>query len=584
MKIQSINAYNKYNLYNPLKGNNNLIPNNVPFSGSDNAEKSVSLINLPAKGINIFVRQNAEKVNTAELSSYNNNIPNVKDIYDKFQKQLNPVKTEDVEKIINEIEGDGASREEALYALQTLTQFGNVSNMVKLGEKFTDMKICDFYNNQKLSCNSVFQYLYNRKYFAFLSDGKTAYILDEPGLKYLEKNRNKAKKIINRDDIVFINPEGWDKGLNMYCQGKDDSFIIQNTTKRIKQAKEIQSAENVDFKTAFDKAINQDILKRAQNLGIKEVKTISVKNTKPDILSITENLTPKNISEDYIEKVFNIIAETLYPKSTIKQQKAKELITGYFYSESEIFSPKRLGESLKNLHNLILDFAKNNKKSDGSTFKESDIIYIIPEKSRSYDQIAMQYAAVNDIPLTKFRSNKISQNNKIYVLLDDVIGSGNNMLSKDFNYEELHVPYGYNNYHILMAHVTASQAGIDNINREIKKQGRENKDAVIVAPELIKPKLSDSKFYKNLPLDSKAMMLDIFNAVGAGLNDGLGYNRAGTAFLFPYMGPDNNSNLSSFIYEKLVPNIYCLKSRYYTFDDKAGKIWKKIKESDNTKS
>jgi hypothetical protein len=232
------------------------------------------------------------------------------------------------------------------------------------------------------------------------------------------------------------------------------------------------------------------------------------------------------------------------------------------------------------LHNLILDFAKNNKKSDGSNFKESDIVYIIPESARSYDQIGLQYVTVNNIPEAEFRNNEITENDKIYVVLDDVIGSGNNMISKDFKYERIkfHPHLRGGNYHIVMADVTASRMGIDNINREIRMTGRTNKDVILVPPKLIKPKLSDSKFYKNLPLDSKAMLLQIFNSVGAGMNDGLGYNRAGTAFLFPYMGPDNNTNLTSFIFEKFVPHLFCLKSLYYIYDDKSEKIINKMKE------
>lgn len=579
MKIQSINAYNKFNSYKQVKDFNKNKNVSLPFNSEF---QSVSLPYLSARGIDISFRKNVNVTGSQQIDNSNNE-PTVKDYYNKIQEQLNPITTKEVEKIVESVENKGVKNDEALYALQSLTQFGNIQSLVKLGQHFLNLRICDFYKNQKVSSNSTFRYLYNDKYFELLDGTKTAYILDEPGLKYLEKHPKKANKIINNDDIVFINLEGWNQGANIYKQGKDNEYLVDNATKITNRAYEIQSAFDTDYKTAFDTAVNEDVLTRAKKIGINDVITLSVKNEEPSVQSIKENLLPMNVTEEFIDKAFNVIAEVLYPDDKTTQAKAKQLITSYFYSESEVFSPQRLGESLKTLHNMILDFAKNHKKSDGKSFKESDIVYIIPQHSRSYDQIAMQYATVNDIPLSRFKNNEINEDNKIYVILDDVIGSGNNMLSKDFNYEKLKVNPAFKNYHIVMAHVTANQAGIDNINREIKKQGRENKDVVIVPPKFIKPKLSDSKFYKNLPLDSKAMMLNIFSNAGSEYNDGLGYERAASAFLFPYMGPDNNSTITSYIFQKLVPSVFSLKSRYYKFG-KEKKIVSKIDQIENSKS
>ena len=552
MKIESIKSYNQYISYKPLKDKK--ISHNQSFKGKDFCVP-VSYSNL----VGISFRQNLNVGNIAQIGNSNNK-PTVKDLYNKFQKQLEPVTTEEVEKIVKKIEREGIKREDALYSLQSLTQFGNIQSLVKLGEKFSKSAIGNFCQTENLSCNSAFYYLYKKKCIEYLPHYKEAYILDNAGLDYLEKNPDEANYIIKnlRGNTVFVNLEGWNDGLNLYCQGKDDDYIVNNAVRLINRAYEIKA--DGDFESAFDKAVNEKVLERAEKLGIKNVQTISLKDNPPTIQSIAENLLPINISEKFIDEAFNIISEELYPEDKGKQAKAKQLITEYFNYESEIFSPKRLGKCLKTIHNEILDFAKKHKKSDGSAFEEDDIVYIIPERSRSYDQIALQYAKVNDVPLSKFRKNIIDEDNKIYVVLDDLISSGNNMLSKDFNYERVNLTF--KNYHVIMASVTANQAGIDNINREIKKHGRENQDAVIVTPGLIKTRFYESEFYKKLPLESKEMLHDILKATG---NDHDSYNKDDSAFLFPYMGPDNNATITSYIFQKLVPSIDTLKNKYERF-------------------
>ncbi len=575
----------------PIKKSNASV-SNPSFCGEkyklsqNNSEiKKVDFHHLRAKGIN-FLTSGDRRI--ADGS---------KKIYSKIQKQLNPITSEDVEQLISSVEKNGATKNEALFAMNVLTQYGNMQSLVKLGEKLKELDINKFYrgtenflsfnfsnsetdkdflktNNELfVATNLAFDYLYNSKQITKLADkDNTAVILDEAMFKFLENNPEELSKLKDDENIIFINLEGWNSGLNIYTQGKDDKYIVDNTSNLIKRARDIQQNKNIIFEEVFKYLVNENVINRAKELGIEPV-TISVNETqKPDVNSIVKNLAPMNISEKYIYKLINAICDYMFSENKKEAQRAKILIADYFLSQVQVYSPRRIGESLKEMHSIILDYASKNYKSDGKPYTEDDIVYITPSTRKSYDQIYLQYQKVNNIDTNKFIST-IDKNfsgfpdDKIYVVIDDIVATGSSMLAEGFGYSFITTeerPAGENK-HIIMAPVISSKQGYDEIKREIKKKGRTGIDEIITDEKNQTVSLTKSDFYNKLSEADKNILEKVINMPALSLKNPGSFCSEGNAVLFPYMGPDTNSILSSLLFCEMIPNPMALKSTYPGF-------------------
>ena len=530
--------------------------------------------------------------------------PEVQDIYQKTLSQLKQTTPEEIKGILDEVVGKtGTSDEEVLAVMDMLTKYGSMSGMESLAQELSSRQIKQFFETGTLDANSALNYLVlNKKQLALSADGKyTGFLLDEYGFRYLEvlKNSNPQEfdELINNENIKFIYPEGW-SGETIYTRTSDSQSLKDSAIDLITRAKAIQDESGVSFNEAIKQAEAQDVIARAQELGIKEVETIPSKNTTDfqdvdeGINTILKNLESESISQEELNAVIEAMSNRIFPDSK-DAQKALELICGYLNSELELYSPSRLGEQMKQMHTSILEQAKTLTKSDGSAFSEDDIVYVIPNTKKSYSYIALQYAQVNGIDPSKFIVAKAEDipkldDNKIYVVLDDVVGTGNSMLkgTDGFAYNDIDSSK-MGNRHIFISPVVSSRLGLDTIKWRIGGANRKGFDFVVAPDGTVKDRYRNTSYYKSLTSDEKAMLdmiLESFSSSRSGNKSSfvdkaklleayesgmiseqeyyksigsyaLGYDRVSAfAICFPYMSPDNDAVLPSLIFRYLLLN------------------------------
>ncbi len=575
MKISGINTfYTAKTCYNP-KFTASFQNTDTHKPDNNDNKKASGQVFLSNKGIQIYLQKNI--TNNIQIKK-----PTITELHNLLQEQLMPATEFDVVNMIKEITSAGnITEEEAVTSLQILTQFANMQSLVSLGENFRDLKIREFNDEVLVSTNSAFNYLYNSKKISSLDEENEAFILDKAGLEFLEQNPKKAQELINREDVIFVNLEGWNNGINIFNQGKDLKEFAKNTADLIEKAKNIQQTQKLPFDYSLRKVINADTEERAKKLGIKSVETISKKENHPSVKSIVNNLAPYNISIKETEATINAIVETVYPHNLIKAHQAKKLITGYLINSLQAYSPKRLGDTLKKLYSMILEYAKSYKKSNGLEFNDNNIVYIVPEKGKSFSYINLQYALVNNIDFNKFQGNSIKKDNRIYVVLDDLVGSGDTMLWKSFKYAK----NDYNNLlfsHILMTPIISTIDGMNKIMLATLDKSRLGKDLAFVPKENQINALIHSAFYRSLSNDDKEILTEVLASipsVNADPYKGLGYEANGACIVFPYMAPDNNATLTSLFIRNLLPNTHSIKSLYKESSPTVKPILKKIEKS-----
>ena len=109
--------------------------------------------------------------------------------------------------------------------------------------------------------------------------------------------------------------------------------------------------------------------------------------------------------------------------------KAKEFLLKYFDEQIEVFSPKRIGNSLKYIFSQL--------QKDPSIKNKKDIYYVIPNTGKSFELISVFFAKVNNVSLDKFiyynGREQVPANipkEATLVLLDDFVGSGQSFLEE----------------------------------------------------------------------------------------------------------------------------------------------------------
>ena len=482
-----------------------------------------------------------------------------KTLYSKIQSQMNCYNTNDINNIIEQITKQGINNEDALCALNILTQFGNLDSMKIMSKEFKKLNISKFTNTGNFSMNSAFQYFFYEKYSLLSSLGKEGYILNNNSLKYLKDNPDELKKLKNDSKVEFITIEGLDDGINIFNQGIDIEKFSSNTINLIKKAKQLQKKQKITFENAFKLILNKNIDEKAKALKI-DYKTISNPNLNenPDVNSIASNLAPKNIGFQHLKNILCAIVEETKTPDKITLFK---LLTKYFISEVDIYTPKCLGERMKEIHQAVLHQTSLLKKSDNSEFNEDDITYIIPFKNKSYDEIALQYALVNNIDFNKFEYlndyDLYSKDNKIHVVLDDILASGMSIMDEGLRYSFFNKELKDDN-HIFVAPVLANEEGYFRTTNLFKSAKRADKDFLIYNHP-IKKYFYDAPFYNSLNEKERQLFSKCFNIKQNGV---LGISCAGLCVAFPYMTPDNNFNISTQLLQNFTLNKLPVKNLY----------------------
>ena len=464
-------------------------------------------------------------------------------VCENYQSKLNEISKEEIESTINEIaETTEFSKEEAADAMQLVTQFGNYRSIHKIGEVLKTNEagrilhnggIVQFFIYDKsfkdafkdnFGLNSAMNYLLNQKKLYDINEPYYfAIFLDDNKLKDLEKLKenspDKIEDLKNWKMAKFFVISGFENGISFI----DRSKSLKDTTIDLLN----KSKEN---NMPVSKAVDKEILDRCEKLGIQP---IIIKNeNKPTAENIYNQLRPEQISRDELNIILDATVMKKF-KNIDDQIEAKDGLAKYLENSLENYSPERISKDLKEVHSKIIETAKSLGK------KPEDIIYIIPNDSKSYDLIDYQYQKINNIPKEKFITlknphftNALHFQNKVLVVLDDCSLSGSSFLEdQNFEYSINSINAKQNNNNIVFAALYISDYAEDKITKKIYKRKRQNQDIII------KNNSNENNWSNNLEKKSKKSLEEALGKAG--------WQESRYCLIFPYMAPDNNSEFAA---------------------------------------
>lgn len=496
-----------------------------------------------------------EDVNPIERQNLKADIDDlVENIYSKISKNVCKFSEKDLDKIIsNLVNGIPNTKEsEVLTVIQKLTQFANYSSITPLAENLKAHNIGMIGSYGELG--PIFQYFHKYKNLLELSEAPVqngAFFVTKKDIQNPEYIAflKKVKDSPDLDRIKFINLEGWSNGVNLLG---DDTKLEKSAKRVILNAKKI-AKQNPDltFEECVSKVLNWELEKRFDILGL-DLTTIRL--SKPvGKQSILEQMQPVIPSKNIVASTIETVAKSF----TNSKQDFKDLskaIAMYYDETINIYSKQKIIESLKLLDCKINQFlAQNNLSRD-------DLYFISPElegQRKSFDVINKMYQDLFNIPDERFI--KIQDlgdlqdysSKSTFVILDDVVGSGESMVQ--VGEYDISADVYLEDKHILFAPITASDNGIKHIQKVISDMSRENNDFVITLNE----NMINSKSVKLNAIN------DYFHSTKFGENalGEEGYKMSSQCTVFPYMSPDNNSELSTYLTSFFLPNLGGLKNK-----------------------
>lgn len=487
------------------------------------------------------VNPTAKKSKMTELDSYIDNI------YENLEKRMYIFSAKELESSINEVKNAVSKAEEfeILRTMQKLTQFANYTSLQKIAGEI----------NHELhpvgGINPYFYYFSKKKNIFDLPISndcvKSSFVTKDD---IHSKDFNKTLNRLQGSDIEWINLEGFSDGVNLFT---DDKTLAEKTIRVLKRAKKLQNKnEEYTFNDALSVILNREIISGMRNLGF-EVKTITTDApaTRDVILSqINPEMPTKSLFKSTIESI-----SAHYTQST-KSKKFKNMcmkIADYYENNLQVYSKQRIIESLKLLQEKIYQYARiNNVKSE-------NVYYVLPNVSdseyKSFELITKMYCNLFDIQkeqivrINTFKEINEYPKNSVFVLLDDIAGSGDSM-AKFGDY--IHCAKGIaKDKHVFFAPVSAMNKGVNYLKGRIKDSGRESLDMVL-------------NIYGNTIFDSNIagkFLAEGDTKINSEVIGETGYNNAGLCSVFPYMGPNNDSELASYIIKFFVPDARCIKTK-----------------------
>lgn len=555
-------------------------------------------------------------------------------LFDTLEKQQKSPSATDLEILINDISAQTVAKKQDIeYALAKLTQFGNMSSLKKIADYVVNelpkdlalkeknsseldpvflgypmsrdleylcdfYKFSNFYDSKNISANTALTYLQKEKQQIKLHDQGTfeLFVLDDAGFEYLEKlkqNPDDFERLCSK--CKFVNLEGWMDGINVFSQTNDLTRLKNSAVNLIERAKEIQDSEDLSFNNAFDKAINAKVSERAEKLGI-EFSTISLKADSGSVNNVVKNLEPLKLEESNVKNLVKAISKTLYAYDENDRIKVERLIAGYLQSEIDIYTPQRMGDRLKEIHDDLEKAITKYKKADGSNYTMNDVMYVIPHAGRSYTPVALQYASINNVPQEQFvfANNKSYnfglKNDNLYVILDDAAISGISYVDnfyRNLNFRNLE------NSHFIFAPIVAGETAQKHINNVIQLRKRSNDDLFLIDDKDVRKKYFHTEFYETLNWGRRTELTSILDKFfvgsrygGAGLNEALvkssidlPYTQptgGGYAVCLPYMTPASNAVMPNLFLSDLLLNPNACGTAVKNYYDMTQPLYKKI--------
>ena len=518
----------------------------------------------------------------------------------KINSQLLAPTESDIENLIKEIQfKTKASEKEVKEVLYNLTAFSGyqsfdkISNIIKKYDiKQFGLKNLRFSKTIDSLSNYAIDYLIKNKKFANYGNSKFAFILDNQTLTALEnmkKSSNDCDKEnykffienIDKGNIVFLNLKGWDiktkqngyKSANFLTGSGYLKDLAIETINSLKSGKSESEIYYSDFKERLYKLTKHDIKK--EKLQIEDISPQNKTNiTSKDIL---DNLKPKTITKEQIKAYIKSYLQ--HTKTAFDKENISCVLLKYLDEMTRVYSIDSLAVALKNLHEKIKQTAERLNEN------ENNLSYIIPDTQKSFSIISAMYALVNNLSQNDFNSiYMISDKNKdkTKVVLDDVSGSGtterkaicNYKLNQDEKIKIIYAPvilckkaltyrrsiYDYPNAHSYEIKMNDLSEIKDLISESRESDGLNGKNVDY-------SKKTEETLNKSFKILTKDDLETLFNKIDTGFDD------LTLSVAFPYMIPDNCSDLASLI----------LKNLLYAENEETNKPFKyyKIKECKN---
>lgn len=467
----------------------------------------------------------------------------------KIQDKTYAFTPEKLEKAINATKANfpDFSEKEILTAMQRLTQWADYSCMKRFAattqvghiEPETPVNNCFFYFQR-------FKKLFPTRYL---------------GPAYLVATESELEKLsqISLKDRHIVNLEGFEQGVNIFTDNNNLEKVTAKTLKKVQQYQRENPAAS--FNEAIYAVLNSKIINAMKALG-KDVETIQL-SAPPTRSAILEQMSPfKEPSRADIVNTIELTAQkfTSNPK---EYEQLRNNLAEFYAEKLNIFTKQKIIEALKEFR------AKFDKYFQNSASQSSENSYLmipyLKGQTKSFDVIAQMYKWQNGIPDSRVAYiNDIYQLNQYppnatFILLDDMTISGNS-LSTAANYHKDSF-YVKNDRHILFCPIYAHETGLRNLDYTINC-GRHGIDDVITLPQYVRPsdrtpeemKLDD--YFLDNPIGNRAFGLEGYRAEGFSIKECL---------VFPYMTPDNNPDMASFITHLFLPDDYPIKSKHIKF-------------------
>lgn len=460
-------------------------------------------------------------------------------VYDNYRKSLNEVSFHEIKTTALDVAKETQTpKKDVLKAMQLLTQFSNMNDLKIISKEINKANI-EYLGNEKaeLCFRSIdkgfsarntanistetgihrsLMYLLDKKKlapFEYNDSGNVGVILDEEKIEHLEKVKQTQPKefeeLVKDKNIKFFYISGWDSGISIFDRTKD---LKKETKALLKTAKE----KNLPL----EKAIDYPYIDRIKELGIKP--TVIKNEHEANEITVYNQMKPEQMRTK--NSLYNVIeANTLdrfYGCSDTKKAVSNHIAAKYLEDTLSVYTFEKMSQDLKKMNQKINTYAER---------KNCEPLYVIPNKDiKSSDFINYSYKKINNIDSSRFiymdhlsnyfRINPERINNTAVVILDDCALSGNSM--RDILAFNPNLMMLNNNVPILFANLMCSREALKNFENPIEHP-----------VDIISLNKINAHYIDNDQIE------DIIGQPQ--------YRENAYSLVFPYMAPDNNSELAT---------------------------------------
>lgn len=327
----------------------------------------------------------------------------------KIETQLMNPSIDDIERMIFDIQNEtNAPRDLILKVLWRLTQFSSYDSLSVIEKAAEDNNIEFATGFNSLSINSVLSYLAYSK-FEFALPGKTrmALFADDLILQSFEKAKDGASSFSQKCDYTsacdFVDSDaskiyildGFD------VKASDGKYYSTGFIAGSGYLKSLAAdvVKRVEAGEELDEVLNGDLIKRLKNVFPKlRSEPFIIKKSEPEQITpetILGNLRAKNIDKNYVKACLELLTLRCNKDVGYNPRIYQKAMMKYLDNFCFVFSPASLELEMKKTGRKIQQISSD---------KDTDIIFCVPEKLKSYGLVTYAYAKNNHIPAEKIVS------------------------------------------------------------------------------------------------------------------------------------------------------------------------------------